>query len=95
MFRILKNKKGDLIWLSMGAIDVVKIRGGVELGFEEEPEILAIEEAVRVLLQGLCDDSNRDGVRKTPLRLEVISSMPTLTFMFFFILLFISFVLSL
>ena len=52
----------------MGAIDGVNARGCVELGFEEEPEILAIEEAVRVLLQGVCDDSNREGVRKTPLR---------------------------
>ncbi|XP_057780217.1 GTP cyclohydrolase 1-like, partial [Salvia miltiorrhiza] len=52
----------------MGAIDAVNIGGCVELGFEEEPEILAIEEAVRVLLQVLCDDSNREGVRKTPLR---------------------------
>lgn len=71
-------KKSDLICLSMGALDEghfdlelsngVNIGGCVELGFEEEPEILAIEEAVKVLLQGLGDDFNREGLRKTPLR---------------------------
>lgn len=40
----------------------------VELGSEREPEILAIEDAVRVLLQGLGEDINREGLRKTPLR---------------------------
>ncbi|KAK6145130.1 hypothetical protein DH2020_021950 [Rehmannia glutinosa] len=46
----------------------VNIGGCVELGFEEEPETLAIEEAVRVLLQGLGEDFNREGLKKTPLR---------------------------
>ncbi|KAH6765824.1 GTP cyclohydrolase I [Perilla frutescens var. hirtella] len=58
----------------MGALDEghydLELSNGVniELGFEEEPEILAIEEAVKVLLQGLCDDFNREGLRRTPLR---------------------------
>ncbi|KAI3472670.1 hypothetical protein Pfo_031059 [Paulownia fortunei] len=46
----------------------VNLGGCVELGFEEEPETLAIEEAVKVLLQGLGEDFNREGLRKTPLR---------------------------
>ncbi|KAK4440988.1 GTP cyclohydrolase 1 [Sesamum alatum] len=41
---------------------------GSELGFEEEPQTLAIEEAVKVLLQGLGEDFNREGLRKTPHR---------------------------
>ncbi|KMT13436.1 hypothetical protein BVRB_4g083910 [Beta vulgaris subsp. vulgaris] len=36
-----------------------------ELGREEEPEI---EGAVRILLQGLGEDINREGIKKTPLR---------------------------
>lgn len=52
----------------MGSIDGVNFGDCLELGLEKEPEVLAIEEAVRVLLQGLCDDFNREGVRKTPLR---------------------------
>ncbi|XP_014515144.1 GTP cyclohydrolase 1 isoform X1 [Vigna radiata var. radiata] len=41
-----------------------------EVGFEEEakPDIAAIEEAVKVLLLGLGEDINREGLRKTPLR---------------------------
>ncbi|GMP90303.1 hypothetical protein CsSME_00041495 [Camellia sinensis var. sinensis] len=42
--------------------------GCIELGFEQEPETLAIEDAVKVLLQGLGEDVNREGLRKTPLR---------------------------
>ncbi|KAL8526009.1 hypothetical protein ACS0TY_015287 [Phlomoides rotata] len=59
----------------MGALDEghydVELSNGVnlgELGFEEEPEILAIEEAVKLLLQGLGEDFNREGLKKTPLR---------------------------
>lgn len=40
----------------------------VELGFEREPETLAIEDAVKVLLQGLGEDVNREGIKKTPFR---------------------------
>lgn len=41
---------------------------GLELGFEQQPETLAIEEAVKVLLQGLGEDVSREGLKKTPLR---------------------------
>ncbi|KAA8550575.1 hypothetical protein F0562_002259 [Nyssa sinensis] len=46
----------------------VKLGGCFEVGFDEEPETLAIEDAVKVLLQGLGEDINREGLRKTPLR---------------------------
>lgn len=57
----------------MGALDeghfIVELeKGCIDLGFEQEPETLAIEEAVRVLLEGLGEDVNREGIRKTPLR---------------------------
>lgn len=54
----------------MGALDEghYNIGGCVELDFEDEPETLAIEEAVKLLLQGLGEDFNREGLRKTPLR---------------------------
>lgn len=67
-------------FLSMGALDEghfnaelkgngVKLGGCIELGFEEERETtVAIEDAVKVLLQGLGEDINREGLRKTPLR---------------------------
>lgn len=44
-----------------GCVDLL----GVE---EQQPETIAIEEAVRILLQGLGEDVNREGIRKTPLR---------------------------
>lgn len=58
--------------LDEGQLDVelengVKL-GCIELGFEEEPETIAIKDAVKVLLQGLGEDINREGIRKTPLR---------------------------
>lgn len=64
---------------SMGALDEghfnaelengVNLGGCVELGLEGgEPENPAIEDAVRVLLQGLGEDVNREGILKTPLR---------------------------
>lgn len=40
----------------------------VKLGLEEEPEIVEIEDAVSILLQGLGEDINREGIKKTPLR---------------------------
>lgn len=40
----------------------------IELGFENEPETLAIEDSVKVLLQALGEDINREGLRKTPFR---------------------------
>lgn len=61
----------------MGALDeghfdvelenAVKL-SSLELGFEQEPETLAIEDAVKVLLQGLGEDINREGIKKTPHR---------------------------
>lgn len=57
----------------MGVIDechynvgVVENGVSVEVGRERDGE--AIEDAVRVLLQGLGEDINREGLRKTPLR---------------------------
>ncbi|KAJ6338966.1 hypothetical protein OIU76_008434 [Salix suchowensis] len=61
----------------MGALDEghfnEELRNGVELdcldlGFEDQPETVAIEDAVKVLLQGLGEDINREGLKKTPLR---------------------------
>lgn len=57
----------------MGALDEVHyhvvLENGVKLGdFEQEPETVAIEDAVKVLLQGLGEDINREGLKKTPLR---------------------------
>lgn len=46
----------------------VELENGVNLGDCVEVETLAIEDAVRVLLQGLGEDINREGLRKTPLR---------------------------
>ncbi|KAE8681802.1 GTP cyclohydrolase 1 [Hibiscus syriacus] len=42
--------------------------GGNDLGLEEEPKTMAIEDAVKVLLQSLGEDINREGIKKTPLR---------------------------
>lgn len=56
--------------LGEGHCNVV-LENGVKLGgcgFEQEPETVAIEDAVKVLLQGLGEDVNREGLRKTPLR---------------------------
>lgn len=61
----------------MGALDEghfnVELQNGVkldciELGFDKEHETVAIEDAVKVLLQGLGEDINREGLKKTPLR---------------------------
>ena len=66
-----------LFVVSMGALDEgpldlelengVKL-GSIDLGFEEEPETIAIEDAVRVLLHGLGEDINREGLKKTHFR---------------------------
>ncbi len=63
--------------MSMGALDEghldlelengVKL-GSIDLGFQEEEETIAIVDAVKVLLHGLGEDINREGIRKTPLR---------------------------
>ncbi|KAI3829853.1 hypothetical protein L1987_03983 [Smallanthus sonchifolius] len=57
----------------MGALNEghysVVLENGVKLdGFEEEAETVVIEDAVKVLLQGLGEDVDREGLRKTPLR---------------------------
>lgn len=56
----------------MGALDEghydLKLEYGMNLEFEQEPETIAIENAVKVLLQGLSEDINREGLIKTPLR---------------------------
>lgn len=46
----------------------VNLGGCLDLGFEGDPDTAAIEDAVRVLLNGLGEDVNREGLRKTPLR---------------------------
>ncbi|KVH94215.1 GTP cyclohydrolase I [Cynara cardunculus var. scolymus] len=56
----------------MGALDEghydLKLNGSVDLDIEQEPETVAIEDAVKVLLQSLGEDINREGLKKTPLR---------------------------
>ncbi|KAG2301383.1 hypothetical protein Bca4012_059639 [Brassica carinata] len=42
--------------------------GCVELAFELQPETIAIQEAVKVILKGLGEDINRQGIKKTPFR---------------------------
>ena len=61
----------------MGVLDgghfCVELENGMkldasELGLEKEPETIVIEDAVKVLLQGLGEDVNREGLKKTPFR---------------------------
>ncbi|KAL6210973.1 hypothetical protein ACLB2K_016202 [Fragaria x ananassa] len=61
----------------MGALDeghfCSELENGVKLGcidlsVDDEPETIAIEDAVKVLMQGLGEDVNREGLKKTPLR---------------------------
>ncbi|XP_050364011.1 GTP cyclohydrolase 1 [Argentina anserina] len=57
----------------MGALDEGHFcseleNGCIELSVDDEPESRAIEDAVRVLMQGLGEDVNREGLKKTPLR---------------------------
>ncbi|KAG9154392.1 hypothetical protein Leryth_000824 [Lithospermum erythrorhizon] len=48
---------------------ILEVAGfGGNFGFEGENESLEIEDAVRVLLQGLGEDINREGIRNTPLQ---------------------------
>uniref|UniRef100_A0A1J3GBU4 GTP cyclohydrolase 1 n=1 Tax=Noccaea caerulescens TaxID=107243 RepID=A0A1J3GBU4_NOCCA len=42
--------------------------GCIELAFEHQPETLAIQDAVKLLLEGLGEDVNREGIKKTPFR---------------------------
>ncbi|KAJ0245491.1 GTP cyclohydrolase I domain-containing protein [Hirschfeldia incana] len=42
--------------------------GCVDLAFEQQPETIAIQEAVKVILKGLGEDINREGIKKTPFR---------------------------
>lgn len=85
--------------MSMGALDEghfnVELENGVNLGGRVEldlegggPETPAIEDAVRVLLQGLGEDINREGIRKTPFRVakalrEGTRGAPSLPFYMF------------
>lgn len=43
----------------------------IALAFEQQPETIAIQEAVKVLLRGLGEDINRDGIKKTPFRVAM------------------------
>ncbi|KAK7339115.1 hypothetical protein VNO77_19759 [Canavalia gladiata] len=56
----------------MGCLDDgrfgVELENGVSIGCGVEEENGAIEDAVKVLLQGLGEDVNREGLRKTPFR---------------------------
>ncbi|XP_009787340.1 GTP cyclohydrolase 1 [Nicotiana sylvestris] len=58
----------------MGALDEghyhseIENEVNLELGFEVQPETVAIKDAVKVLLQGLGEDINREGIKKTPFR---------------------------
>lgn len=61
----------------MGALDEghfdVELENGMklgclELGFEGDAETVVIQDAVKVLLQGLGEHVNREGIKKTPLR---------------------------
>lgn len=68
---------GGICGHSMGCLDEghfnvelenVVSNGFAQLSFEEEADTAAIENAVKVLLRGLGEDINREGLRKTPLR---------------------------
>jgi hypothetical protein len=68
---------GGICSLSMSALDEghfnAELENGVKLnclglGIQDQPETVAIEDAVKVLLQGLGEDINREGLKKTPLR---------------------------
>lgn len=47
----------------------VEVKNGCfDLPFELQPETIAIQEAVKVILKGLGEDINREGIKKTPFR---------------------------
>lgn len=52
----------------LGLENGINLGGCVELDFEQDPQTVVIEDAVKVLLEGLGEDINREGIRKTPLR---------------------------
>lgn len=66
------------VGISMGCLDdgrfSVELENGVSIGCDEVGlgkegnDATAIEDAVKVLLLGLGEDINREGLRKTPLR---------------------------
>lgn len=61
-----------LVFISLLFNFCVELENGMkldrDLGLEKEPETIAIEDAVKVLLQGLGEDVNREGLKKTPFR---------------------------
>lgn len=76
-FGISATTLGRVCGLSMGSLDEenfnVELESGAKfdytkLGLEEQPETLAIQNAVTVLLKGLGEDINREGLKKTPFR---------------------------
>ncbi|CAF2144111.1 hypothetical protein HID58_007411 [Brassica napus] len=47
----------------------VEVKNGCfDLPFELQPETIAIQEAVKVILKGLNEDINREGIKRTPFR---------------------------
>ena len=76
-FDLYRYIVGGIFCLVMGALDEghfnQELENGVkldclEVGFQQQTETLAIENAVTVLLHGLGEDVNREGLKKTPLR---------------------------
>ncbi|CAN8260175.1 unnamed protein product [Cochlearia groenlandica] len=49
-------------------LETVMKNGFVDLAFEIQPETLAIQDDVKLLLQWLHEDINREGIKKTPFR---------------------------
>lgn len=77
-FDIFFYSGGGICGISMGCLDdgrfTVELENGMkidcsEVGLEEQgKDGSAIEDAVKVLLLGLGEDINREGIRRTPLR---------------------------
>lgn len=74
---IILCRLDPVLLLSMGALDEGYLNlelefgmknGCIELAFEHQPETLAIQDAVKLLLEGLGEDVNREGIKKTPFR---------------------------